>query len=56
MKWWGYLHVSGTVHAKRYFSIKDLEEARESNFVARVSSTFEAENSIEALNELKRIF
>ncbi len=31
--WWGYEHVNGSYHAKRYFDEADLKEARESDFV-----------------------
>ena len=34
--WWGYIHTSGTLHAKRYFDKRDLQDAEESDFVDRV--------------------
>lgn len=49
MTWWGYLHTSGTLHAKRYFSDADLDDAYESPFVAQVVPTFEAEGRDDAL-------
>lgn len=35
-KWWGYLHTSGTLQAKRFFSDEDIYEAQESPFCAQV--------------------
>ena len=31
-KWWGYIHTSGSLHAKRYFDERDIDEAMESPF------------------------
>lgn len=36
IRWWGYIHTSGSLHAKRYFDKRDIEEAKESPFCARV--------------------
>jgi hypothetical protein len=47
--WWGYLHTSGTLQAKRYFSKLDTDEAEESPFCQQVIYPFEAENREEAL-------
>lgn len=44
LKWWGYLHVNGTIQAKRFFDDRDIQDARESDFVARVHGPFEAED------------
>ncbi len=49
LQWWGYRHTDGGLHAKRYFSPQDLEEARESPFVAAVCPPFDAEGRDEAL-------
>ena len=54
--WWGYLHVEGTIQAKRYFDRLDLEEAGESPFVKSYFGPFEAENREEALNILGNHF
>lgn len=51
--WWGYLHTSGTIHAKRYFNIKDIQEATESPFVKRVCPPFRAANHDEALKKVE---
>jgi hypothetical protein len=47
--WWGYIHVRGTVQAKRYYDPLDLQEARESPFCQKVIGPFEAENREQAL-------
>lgn len=41
--WWGYIHVGGTLHAKRYFDKRDLQDAEESDFVDRVFRPIEGE-------------
>jgi hypothetical protein len=55
-QWWGYLHTQGTIHAKRYFDKRDLEEAGESLFVKSYYSPFLADNREEALKILKNHF
>lgn len=34
--WWAYIHVNGSLHIKRYFDPRDLEEAHQSDFVSLV--------------------
>ena len=51
--WWGYLHTSGTLQVKRYFSQLDIDEAIESPFCDTVRGPWEAENREEAINQLK---
>lgn len=48
-KWWGYIHVNGSLQVKRYFDKQDLEEARSSDFLESVKGPFEAEDKDEAL-------
>jgi hypothetical protein len=50
-EWWGYLHTSGTVQAKRVFYDYDLcvQEAISSPFVSRVIYRFPAGTREEAL-------
>ena len=45
LKWWGYRHTNGSLHTKRYFDHRDLEEPRQSPFVAEIHGPFEAENA-----------
>ncbi|TAK59514.1 hypothetical protein [Methylobacter sp.] len=47
--WWAYLHTSGTVQVKRYFSEQDCEEAYESPFCRGVVGPFAAAGRTEAL-------
>jgi hypothetical protein len=49
-KWWGYIHTNGSVQAKRYFDPLDIQEARESPFVAQVVLPFDAESREDALD------
>lgn len=52
-KWWGYLHISGSLQAKRYFDPLDLDEARESPFIRLVVPPFCAYSRDEALLEVR---
>ena len=52
-QWWGYLHQSGTLQAKRYFGPLDIQEANESPFCAVVVGPFEAEDRDDALRIVK---
>lgn len=51
--WYGYQHVSGTIHPKRYFSKQDIEEAHESPFCKIVISEFEAIDREDAIRIIK---
>ncbi len=53
MLWWGYKHVSGTYQVKRYFDLRDIEEALLSDLVERVEYPFYADDRQEALIILK---
>jgi len=53
IKWWGYLHNSGTLHTKRYFSQEDIDEANESPFVQVVFGPWEVNSKEEAENKLR---
>ena len=53
-QWWGYKHINGTFHPKRYFSNEDLLEAIESPFVEIISNVFMAEDREDALIKLKQ--
>lgn len=55
-RWWGYLHTDGSVHAKRYFDQRDLDEARESTFVDQIMEPFDAESSMDAVSTLRKFF
>ena len=52
--WWGYLHTSGSLQAKRYFDERDLDDAYESSFCAQVVRPFEADTREEALEIVKQ--
>lgn len=56
MKWWGYLHTSGTIQAKRYFGPIDIQEAEESPFCQRAHGPFEAVDRDDAIKQLKEVF
>lgn len=48
-EWWGYLHIKGTLQAKRYFDPMDLIEAGESPFCKKVVGPFLARDRDHAL-------
>jgi len=52
-RWWGYRHVDGSVHVKRYFDMRDLDEAADSDFVGAVRGPFTARNREEALRRMQ---
>ena len=52
-KWWGYVHTSGSLHVKRYFSQEDIDEADASPFVKKSYGPWECLNSDEAMAFLK---
>ena len=52
--WWGYKHVSGTYHAKRYFYKQDTDEAEQSPYCEQVVYPFEAESRDEALDYIEK--
>lgn len=53
IKWWGYFHVNGTFKVKRYWEDpRDLEEARESDFVASVHGPWVCDSATEATKML----
>ena len=53
LQWWGYRHINGSIQVKRYFDKRDLEEARESDFVDTVVSPFLAKDREDALVKIK---
>jgi len=55
-KWWGYLHMNGTLQVKRFFSREGIREAEESPFVEMTSGSFEAKDRKDAMNKLRKIF
>jgi hypothetical protein len=59
LQWYGYVHVDGGIHCKRYFSEMsegDINEAIESDFVSVVHGPFEAESREAALKILREVF
>jgi hypothetical protein len=57
LEWYGYLHVNGSIHLKRYrpeLQRGDIDEAVESDFVSVVKGPFKAENREEAMKILRR--
>lgn len=53
-KWWGYLHTSGSIQAKRYFEPLDIHESEQSPFVKVIVQPFYAKNREEALIIIKK--
>ena len=55
VKWWGYIHVDGSLHVKRFFDFGDILEAQASDFVKSVTAPFEADSRSESMEVYKRI-
>lgn len=53
-QFWGYLHISGTYQAKRYFSKLDTDEAEQSPFCKKVVGPFLAKDRDEAIEYVKQ--
>lgn len=51
--WWGYLHTDESYQVKRYFDVRDINEALKSPFVVSASEPFLARNREEALKIIK---
>lgn len=51
--WFGYKHINGSLHVKRYGDEKDYEEARDSDFVDRIYGPW-ACNQDEAQEHLRK--
>jgi hypothetical protein len=52
-EWYGYLHVNGSVHVKRFFDIEDLQEVSASPFVKVWRGPWECESRDAALVKLR---
>ena len=51
-QWYGYTHVEGSIHVKRYDPVQgpgDIEEAQDSDFVESVLGPFQARTREDAL-------
>lgn len=44
LMYWGYVHVNGTIHIKRYFGSADILEATESPFCKIILGPFQAKS------------
>ena len=53
-KWYGYEHINGTLHVKRFFDFKDLIEVKESDFVLMSAGPWECQDREHALEMLKK--
>jgi len=55
LKWWGYIHIDGSIHVKRFIDFGDILEAQSSDFVKSITGPFEANSRSEAIEAYKRI-
>jgi hypothetical protein len=51
--WWGYLHVSGTIAAKRFFNHEDIRLVESSPFVERIIKPFTCGTRAAALEYIR---
>ena len=58
-KWWGYLHINGSVQVKRVFDQRSYDiarqDAQESDFVIAVTWQFDAIDRADALRQAEEI-
>lgn len=54
LEWWGYRHINGSLHLKRFFDGGDLEEAFASPFVHSVYGPWKVPSREHALELLKK--
>jgi hypothetical protein len=52
MKWWGYKHINGSIHVKRFFSQEDITEASESPFVVCCTKVIDADSREDAITKV----
>lgn len=52
--WWGYRHTNGEIQAKRWYYPFDMDDAKESPFVAGIYGPFKATGRDEALKILEQ--
>ncbi len=52
-KWWGYVHVNGTYHVKRFFTKESFNDVKTSPFVLHIVDPFEAYNRDSAIEKFK---
>ena len=50
-KWYGYKHISGTVHVHKVFSQTEMDEARKSEDVVKIYGPWECESRHDAANK-----
>jgi hypothetical protein len=48
LEWWGYIHIDGTLHIKRYYTQTQILDALESDFVKFISGRVYAKDKAEA--------
>ena len=53
--WWGYLHENDSLHVKRYWDIRDIQEAKASPFCKVVYGPFKARNRKHAMEKLIKL-
>lgn len=53
--WWGYVHENDSFHVKRYWDIKDIQEAKASPFCKVVYGPFKARNREHAAEKLIKL-
>lgn len=55
MKWWGYIHINGSVKVKTFFDNESVWDAEESPHVASVIYPFEADTEEEVAEIVKKL-
>lgn len=53
--WWGYLHENDSLQLKRYWDIRDIQDARESPFCRYIYGPFKARNRAHATEKIIKL-
>ena len=53
--WYGYRHIDGSLHVKRYSDFGDIIEASNSDLVDQVCAKFKADSREEAMRKISSI-
>lgn len=53
IKWWGYIHINGSLQLKRFFKRKDIDDAHDSPFIQEVFGPWTMDIREVALEKLK---
>ncbi len=54
-QWFGYEHINGTLHVKRYLSTEQVDEVYESDFVKNVYGPWKCQGRHAAVKKMNQV-